>query len=242
MIRPREAPGGIRLFGVVVPVLDEIRRLGRCLDALEESLAEARRRHPALATRVVVVDDGSVDGSDRLASERDGVELVRSAARNVGIARARGVRELLGTDPDSIWIATTDGDSRVPLGWAVEHLRHAAAGAGAVLGSVRPDPEELPLADIERWRLLNPPEDGHSFVHGANLGVRGRDYLHAGGFEPLGVDEDVTLVERLRATGARIVAIDTVPVITSARTEGRAPDGFARYIRTLVEESVGGAP
>lgn len=242
MSRSDEVPGDIRLFGVVVPVLDEILRLGRCLDALEESLAEARRRHPALATRVVVVDDGSVDGSDRLAAARDGVELVRSAARNVGIARARGARELLATDPGSVWLATTDGDSRVPLGWAVEHLRHAAAGAGAVLGSIRPDPEELGLVDIERWRVLNPPGEGHPFVHGANLGVRGSDYLHAGGFEPVGVDEDVTLVERLRATGARVVAIDTMPVFTSARTEGRTPDGFARYIRTLLRESVGGAP
>lgn len=242
MIRSHEAPGAIRLFGVVVPVLDEAGRLGRCLDALEESLAEARRRHPALVTRVVVVDDGSVDGSDRLAAARDGVELVRSAARNVGIARARGVRELLGSDPDGVWIATTDGDSRVPLGWAVEHLRLAATGAGAVLGSIRPDPDELRPDAVARWRILNPPGDGHSFVHGANLGVRGSDYLRAGGFAPVGVDEDVTLVERLRAVGTRIVAVDTVPVITSARTEGRAPDGFARYMRNLVEESVGGAP
>jgi glycosyltransferase involved in cell wall biosynthesis len=240
MIRVRGEREGVRTFGVVVPVLDEIRLLGRCLDALDLALGEARRRDPGLKTRLVVVDDGSADGSDRLVAARAGVELVRSAARNVGIARARGVREILGPHPERIWIATTDGDSRVPRDWAVEHLRHAAAGAGAVLGSVRPDPEDLDPASIARWQVLNPAGDGHAFVHGANLGVRGSEYLRAGGFEPVGIDEDVALAERLRAAGAVIVAIDTVPVVTSARTQGRAPDGFARYMRALVKEGVGG--
>lgn len=231
----------IATLGVVVPVLDEIARLGACLDALEAALAHLHRLAPGVVTRVVVVDDGSVDGSDALAAAHAGVDLVRSDARHVGVARAKGVAHLLeGSDPDTIWIATTDGDSRVPVDWAVRHLEAARRGAGALLGSVRPDPAELTGPQVSRWIELNAPRDDHDFIHGANLGVRGDLYLSVGGFASVASDEDVDLALRLRAAGARIVTTDAIPVVTSARLEGRAPSGFADYIAAELG-CVGGA-
>ncbi|MGP7961250.1 hypothetical protein ACTVCO_10660 [Sanguibacter sp. A247] len=53
----------------------------------------------------------------------------------------------------------------------------------------------------------------------------------AGGFDPVAAHEDVGLVARLRALPVRIVASDVVDVLTSGRTEGRAPHGYAQYLR-----------
>jgi hypothetical protein len=72
-------------------------------------------------------------------------------------------------------------------------------------------------------------------VFGANFGVRASHYLRAGGFEPVRTHEDRILAERLRRSGSTVVATDTLRVITSGRLQGRAPHGFAGYLRGLGE-------
>lgn len=71
--------------------------------------------------------------------------------------------------------------------------------------------------------------NGH--VHGANLGIRADVLRRGGGFPPLAVHEDVRLIERVRAQGARVVASAGAEVCMSGRLVGRAPDGYARYLR-----------
>jgi hypothetical protein len=68
--------------------------------------------------------------------------------------------------------------------------------------------------------------DGHRHIHGANLGVSAEAYVRAGGFAPLRSSEDVALVEALIAHGARVVWTAAPRVVTSARRDFRAPDGF----------------
>ena len=75
-------------------------------------------------------------------------------------------------------------------------------------------------------------------MHGANLAFRMSAYLAGGGFEPLPGHEDVRLVDRMRLGGARIAATARVRVRTSARTTGRAPQGFAAYLDELAHGPV----
>jgi glycosyltransferase involved in cell wall biosynthesis len=228
-------PAEIRHLVVVVPVRNEARLLPRALDHLERSVAQLVHGGDAPAVRIVVADDGSGDGSRQLAESRSGVEVISGSWRSVGASRAAGVNAVLGqAEAATTWIATTDGDSAVPLGWAAVHLELARAGAGAVLGSIRPDPADLSLQQLERWHELNPQREEHSYIHGANLGVRGNLYLAVGGFRPMLVDEDVDLIDRLRGQGVEVRSTDRVPVLTSARASGRAPGGFARYVRTAL--------
>jgi hypothetical protein len=107
-------------------------------------------------------------------------------------------------------------------------------GASLLLGSIRPDPSDLTAGQLELWLTENPPSENHSFVHGANLGVRADAYRKAGGFSDRDSDEDVGLVGALTALGVHAVSTDLAPVLTSGRLEGRAPDGFARYLRDLL--------
>jgi hypothetical protein len=69
----------------------------------------------------------------------------------------------------------------------------------------------------EYFRKTYVDADGHRHVHGANLGVSAEAYRRAGGFPPLTCSEDVALVDRLIATGARIAWSAAPRVITSAR-------------------------
>ena len=78
------------MASVIVPVLSGERTLERCLrSVLQQSMTELE---------LIVIDDGSTDGTRRVAEEIDDARLVLlsqpnagvSAARNVGIARARG--------------------------------------------------------------------------------------------------------------------------------------------------------
>ena len=79
---------------VIIPVLDE-----------EETLGNVLRAIPSWVDRVVVVDNGSVDSSARIAREH-GVELVREPVRGYGAACLAGIRALTDTD----WVIFMDAD------------------------------------------------------------------------------------------------------------------------------------
>jgi hypothetical protein len=133
----------------------------------------------------------------------------------------------------SLWIACTDADSIVPADWLVAQLGYARAGAEMVLGTVVPDPDELAAGLLAAWRLRHTNGDGHPHVHGANMGIRGDMYLTAGGFQDVSTHEDLLLSVSVRSAGGRILSVGANPVITSGRTEGRAPGGMAHYLQEI---------
>ena len=127
----------------------------------------------------------------------------------------------------------TDADSAVPVEWLRLQLHHARSGVELALGTVAPDPQELAAGILAAWRLRHLVIDGHPHVHGANLGIRADTYRAAGGFQDVAAHEDVLLGIAVRATGARVISTAAGPVLTSGRTQGRAPLGMATYLREL---------
>jgi len=224
----------IRLIGVVVPAHNEEDLLPACLASLRRA-ARALRGGPA---HLVVVADACRDRTAQVA-RHGGAAVVTTRARSVGVARAAGVREVLrragALSPADVWVATTDADTLVPAGWLREHLRYANEGWDAVAGTVevtdwsgyRPEARSL---FRERYRTGSGP---HPHVHGANLGFRAAAYLRAGGFPEVPTAEDHALVTALAATGGRVHRTRALSVVTSARREARAPDGFSRYLAKL---------
>jgi hypothetical protein len=134
-------------------------------------------------------------------------------------------------------VATQVCPASVPPRWLTVQLVLAESGTDLVLGTVLPD-AELPTPERARWHDEHTLEDGHPHVHGANLGVRADSYLAAGGFSAVDSDEDVLLVEELRARGARECRTALIPVLTSGRLEGRAPGGFGGYLAAQVAGSL----
>ncbi|MFF3599084.1 glycosyltransferase [Kitasatospora indigofera] len=232
----------IRSLAVVVPARDEEELLGDCLDALRRAAGHPRVR--ALPVRVVVVADACVDGTAAVAL-RHGAELLELSAGSVGAARAAGSDHAVGLalaarpglTGRQVWLAHTDADSLVPPGWLGQQLAHAAAGWHAVVGCVRVTdwtghPEGTADAFRARYQNRDLPS-GHPHVHGANLAVRADAYHAAGGFDPLTVGEDRSLVAALEAAGHRVKRTTRHPVTTSARRDPRARGGFGDFLLGL---------
>ena len=240
----RGSPVDIDVMGIVVPARNEEQRLPRCLSALEAAIAGMRAGDEfAPRVRVVVVVDGSTDGTARVAQGWPGVEVVHSDAGRVGAARRAGVEHLLRAEAGSrtlgrVWVANTDADSAVPSDWLSAQLQHARSGVELLLGTVRPDPQELAAGLLAAWRLRHLIADGHPHVHGANFGVRGDIYLAAGGFPDVATHEDVLLSAAVRRSGGLVLSTGSHPVLTSGRTTGRAPGGMASYLRGLAEVEI----
>ena len=240
---------GVRQVAVVIPAHNEEHHLERALTAVRRAADRAESEVPDLAVQVVVVLDGCTDRSAAVAADAVAGDpryvLLPVAFGSVGKSRQAGVRAALdhatgparaGTPADpmgGIWLANTDADSCVPGHWLLRQLELAAGGFDVVLGTVQPDPHGMHHELLARWHARHTSTENHPHVYGANLGVRASSYLAAGGFPGVDFDEDQALVDRLRRNGARIVATDTTRVLTSGRTAGRAPQGFAAYLLAL---------
>lgn len=205
----------------------------------------AQRHAPGPRHVLVVVDDGSVDGtaaaaSAILADAEVANRVIHVDERTSGGARRAGIRvaaELLGTPHDRSWVLSTDADTVVPSDWICRYLDHAAGGAVAVAGVVtlQDGPDADAIRDIW-WADYSPglAADGtHGHVHSANLGVR-LDVLDAvGGMPALAYQDDRELWRRLRAAEVPTVADAHLQVATSARLDARVPEGFAHALRRL---------
>jgi len=206
---------------IVIPARNEAPLIGRCLQSVQNA------RQPGCS--VIVVADCCTDDTASIARSFAGVEVIELEVANVGEARRAGIDYgLQGAD----WIATTDADSVVPVNWISDQRRLARAGSDVVVGTVRPDAADLTPAQLRAWSARHNPARPNGHVHGANLGIRASAYVEVGGFRPLVEHEDVDLVERLRAHGKTITPANSSEVLTSGRSFGRTPGGYARYLRS----------
>jgi Glycosyltransferase like family 2 len=151
-----------------------------------------------------------------------------------------------GGERDGV-ILTTDADSQVAPNWIAENLAAFEAGAEAVLGRIDLDGEGkfLPEALHRRGELedayerlltelswlLDPLEHNpwphHATISGASLGVTRTAYCRVGRLPRIPLGEDKALIALLSRQDARIRYCPTAHVITSGRTDGRAPGGVA---------------
>jgi glycosyltransferase involved in cell wall biosynthesis len=240
----RNATRRTSAVGVVIPANNEERLLHASLNCLEDALESLEVFE--LRAHVVVVLDSCRDQSESIArrwqqnAERRstfGVSVVATDAENVGRARALGCGLLLdefqGIDLAHVWLASSDADTRVPRDWLIaqvlQHERGVDAWAGRV--AVTEWPRHRRAISV-KWQREYDAEDRP--IHGASLGVNGQTYLEVGGFPPLRSSEDRVLHDALVAHGALIHYDTSVPVVTSARRNARAPEGFAAAL-TRVE-------
>ncbi len=220
---------GIEAVVVVVPAYNEAETIGPCIEAVRRSVSALQG---TIDVEVLVVANGCDDGTEHRA-RLAGARVIVTPEANVGAARAAGAAWALqrhATRTDRLWIATTDADSVVPRDWLAAQLASAGGGADVFVGTVRLEPKETRRHG--RW-LRKYADDAarqgtHGHVHGANLGVRARTYVDAGGFRPMTAHEDVDLVDRLLRTDALVAWVADAPVLTSARHTSRAPAGLGR--------------
>jgi glycosyltransferase involved in cell wall biosynthesis len=222
---------------VVIPAHNEESLIGGCLEALHVALGRV-----SVPVRVVVVLDDCTDRSREISSML-GFDTIRIAARNVGQARATGFRTLLDHElaPHSVWLASTDADTRVHATWVQDQIELANSGTDLVLGLVRVADDGSPPTlrrDFEAAYTsclrAEGRAPGHDHVHGANLGVRASAYIRAGGFPHVANHEDRQLVQRLQLMhDVSVTSAQHIEVDTSGRLEGRCQHGFASSLASM---------
>jgi glycosyltransferase involved in cell wall biosynthesis len=173
-------------------------------EAIESSLAQDYEPH-----EVIVVDDGSTDGTAAVAA-RYPVRLLRqgnagvAAARNTGIAAAEG--EL---------IALLDADDRSAAGRLSAQAEALAAHpeAACVLGLETIFVEEG-IAEPHWIAALPRREDGTSIAYPPATGCYRKEILlRFGGFDPeLRMGEDGDLLMRLKDAGLEVIYSD-IPAV-----------------------------
>ncbi|SAK78372.1 Glycosyl transferase family 2 [Caballeronia hypogeia] len=207
------------MLAIVIPAHNEAAHIGACVAAARR----AADHHQLLGetVRVIVVLDDCSDATGDIARAQ-GADVTSIAARNVGMARAHGAERALASG--ARWLAFTDADTTVAQDWLVRQLDCRADAVCGVIGVHDWSPHDGAVR--EHFGRTYTDADGHRHIHGANLGVSAQAYVQAGGFAPLESSEDVALVEALMASGARIEWSASPRVVTSARTDFRAKQGF----------------
>ncbi|WP_181776534.1 glycosyltransferase [Amycolatopsis pittospori] len=228
----------ITSVGVLIPARDEESSLPACLRALAAALRELP---PELERRVCVVADRCRDDTAEAARGAGAEVLVNTRDLTIGAIRALGARHLLhGLDHHAsarTLLLSTDADTVVDRDWAARHVRRADAGWDAVAGTAELGSPLTAAAQPRYEALLADVRSpaGHGNVYGANLSIRASAYRAVGGFLPMRTAEDHDLWRRLAHAGFRLAYADEAKVMTSARLDGRAPDGLSTLLRTLVD-------
>lgn len=222
----RRYAGRHRLIAVLIPARNEVDYLQRCLTSVRAAGLDPLLLGEPVA--IVVAADSCTDATERVAG-LTADHVVAGEFGNVGSARAAAATRAI--ELGARWLASTDADTVVPENWLSAQL---AYGADAFCGIVTVlDWEDYGQDVVSAFHGSEVVTVGHPHVHGANLGVSTAAYRKAGGFEPGQAHEDVSLVDRLVASGASIARQPTPCVITSARRDSRAREGFSDYLKAM---------
>ncbi|HJU44945.1 MAG TPA: glycosyltransferase family A protein [Vicinamibacterales bacterium] len=181
------------LFSVVIPAHNRAHLLPQTLDSV--------RSQSFTDFEVIVVDDGSGDGTARYLDSQPGVKSIRlprsgaGAARNAGVAAATG-DYVAFLDSDDLWMP-----------WTLQAFAGVIAGQrpAIVAGSVIQFSDEREVAAIHDQPIATDQfvdlfaSASHAFLIGSGTVAIRRDLLlDAGGFTaPIAYGEDLDLLLRL---------------------------------------------
>jgi glycosyltransferase involved in cell wall biosynthesis len=211
-------------ISIVVPVRDGARYLPAALASLFQQTLPP--------DEVIVVDDGSTDGSAAIAEAIGGVRVIRSSARGPAAARNVGV---LAASGDLIGFLDADDAATVDrLDLQVGALRRTASSDGAVGLAVNVPDRSEDIPDRSRARL-----PVRSFALGSLL-LRRAAFDAVGLFdEQLVAAEGVDWVARARRAGFRWATLDEIVLLRrdhGANFSGseRSRDGYLQLARAAI--------
>ncbi len=188
-------------FSVVVPARNAARTIGACLQGLlEQSVSRDRYE-------VIVVDDGSADGTDQVV-ERSGVTLIAQSGQGAAAARNRGASVAQGDI-----LLFTDADCVPEANWVAEMARsfedQEVVGVKGVYRTrqTRFIPRFVQCEYEERYERMA-KQRWIDFIDTYSAGYRREVFLAGGGFDtryPNPSVEDQEFSFRLAERGHKMV-------------------------------------
>jgi GT2 family glycosyltransferase len=183
-------------FSFIVPVRNDAARLARCLRSI-------RANRGAVNIEIVVVDNGSTDGSTQVARRFGASVRVIPNGRVSGL-RNQGARHAAGDV-----LAFVDADHEIGAGWVAAAFETLQADAVGAVGALCHSPADGTWVQQAYGRLRGRPRGQHDveWLGSGNLAVWRRTFDAVDGFDTsLETCEDVDLCQRIRASGLRIVS------------------------------------
>ena len=205
------------LVSVVVPARNGENSLPRLLEALGQQTA------PVELFEVLVVDDGSEDGSAEIVEASPHARLIRApervgsyAARNRGVSEARGT-VLAFTDTDCV-----PAEDWIEAGCAAIQADGADVVAGHVEVPLGQNPSTAALLDFTRYLDQQRHVDEHGFGATANLWLRREVLERVGPFnERLTTGGDLEFGDRATRGGFALRYAPDVVVEHQPRSRAR---------------------
>ena len=194
---------------VIIPTYNRLARLQRVLTAL------ADQTYPAERLEIVVVSDGSTDGTDQYLQDHPPVELVFACQPNAGpaAARNRGIELASGT-----LVVFVDDDVIPVPGLVEQHVEsHRKGGDGLVVIGPMLTPLDVELSPWVQWEQTMLYRQYDAMVKGCyeptprqfytgNASVARDALVEVGGFDTRFFRaEDIELAYRLQDAGLRFV-------------------------------------
>jgi glycosyltransferase involved in cell wall biosynthesis len=181
---------------VVIPVHDGERHLGA---AIESALADIDAS--GVDAQIMVIDDGSTDGSVEIAHRYadHGVGVFSQPQLGAGIARNAGIALT-----NSIWVAALDADDLWPIGRLRRLLDAAGGDTEAVFGRAVEFADDDAPANLRVEPTPRPVRMGNAGI------VRRPAYDRIGGFHPSPNGDLLEWSSRAFAAGLRYQQIDDV--------------------------------
>lgn len=223
---------------VVIAARNESAHIETCLRDL------AAQDYPACSYEVILVDDGSTDGTAEIArsvADDLGAEfrfrgLNGPAAYGAGGSKKAALSLAVGSSADSI-VLTTDADCRVPSGWIGAMAAQLTPSTGAVVGFSQIGAPGNAGSLLARWEGLDflqlmtaaagSCRHGHPMAaSGQSLGFRRQAFDEVGGYSSVQhrvSGDDVLLLQLIRGTGRWRIAFCDEP---SARIVHPASPGL----------------
>jgi GT2 family glycosyltransferase len=186
------------IVSFVIPVRNDARRLERCLKSI------AANRFPQSAIEIVVVDNGSDDGSDECARQL-GATVMSVPRGTVAQLRNRGAAASRGSI-----VAFVDADHELDRDWIAAAVEMLASGGGTAAAgapySSAPQPTWV-QRQCDAMRVRSSEAREVNWLGSGNLAVTRNAFDRVGGFdERLTACEDVDFCNRLRLQGQRLIA------------------------------------